>query len=60
VRELRLDGLTFSLGVGIPMPPASYEGMRATTSTIRLTDIGAPVSIRPPPADQIVREPASP
>lgn len=55
VRELRLDGLAFSLDIAEPLPPDLYASLRATTSTIRLSDPGAPVSIQPPPPDKVTR-----
>jgi hypothetical protein len=57
VRELRLDGLAFALDYTVPVPAERYESLRATTSTIRFTDLGAPVTIRTPPPDRLVREP---
>jgi hypothetical protein len=38
------------------LPPESYESVRSTTSTIRITNVGAPVTIEPPPPDRQVRD----
>jgi hypothetical protein len=60
VRELRLDGLVFTLTLNETLPRTLYDNLRATTSTIRLSDIGAPVTIRTPPPDRQIHEPLRP